>query len=312
VLDRYVTAPDGVEWIVGRRFLFGPPRYIGFRFGRPKTAFEPRRVRRVPPTARPPQSPTATVRRQDPQPVPDGSGGAGSAPRRRSRYRHSSGTIFVPLPSGRGWGHWSGGGSGGSGGGSSSRSGGGSSSRGGGGSSSRGGGGAAAGGLVGLGGFLVKFLQIALIVIAIAAATVFTIFVLVPALIFLCWALLVGVVIAWHTVTDRPWIVEAREHRDAPDVQAWAVVGWAQSRRVIDEVAEAIASGLPPNPAGATRVDVVAAVQVATGAAGFDPAVPAAPPDPAARGPRADPADDSRPVERDPAGRAGVGDPVTG
>jgi hypothetical protein len=301
VHDRYITAPDGMEWIVGRRFLFGPPRYIGFRFGRPKVAFEPPRVRRVPPTARPPQSPPATVRRREPRPgADDASTDAGAARRRRSRNRHSSGTIFVPLPSGRGWGHWSGGGSGGSGGGSggsggsaprsgggsSSRGGGGSSSRGGGGSSSRGGGGAAAGGLVGLGGFLVKFLQIALIVIAIAAATVFTIFVLIPALIFACWALLVGIAIAWHTVTDRPWIVEAREHRDAPDVLAWAVVGWAQSRRVIDEVADAIASGVPPNPAGATRVDI---------ADDRDSA--------AAHGALAEP-------ER--AGSAGVADPVTG
>jgi hypothetical protein len=287
VLDRYITAPDGMEWIVGRRFLFGPPRYIGFRFGRPKVAFEPPRVRRVPPTARPPQSPTATVRRREPRPgADDASTDAGAARRRWSRYRHSSGTIFVPLPSGRGWGHWSGGGSGGSGGGSAPRSGGGSSSRGRGGSSSRGGGGAAAGGLVGLGGFLVKFLQIALIVIAIAAATVFTIFVLIPALIFACWALLVGIAIAWHTVTDRPWIVEAREHRDAPDVLAWAVVGWAQSRRVIDEVAGAIASGVPPNPAGATRVDI---------ADDRDPA-----------------AADHGSAEPEPAGSAGVADPVTG
>jgi NAD(P)-dependent dehydrogenase (short-subunit alcohol dehydrogenase family) len=145
---------------------------------------------------------------------------------------------------------------------------------------------AAAGGLVGLGGFLVKFLQIALIVIAIAAATAFTIFVLIPALIFACWALLVGIAIAWHTVTDRPWIVEAREHRDAPDVLAWAVVGWAQSRRVIDEVAGAIASGVPPNPAGATRVDI---------ADDRDPA-----------------AADHGSAEPEPAGSAGVADPVTG
>jgi hypothetical protein len=323
VLDRYITAPDGIEWVIGRRFLFGPPRYIGFRFGRPKIAFEPPRIRRVPPTSRPPQSPAATVRRREPGSVPDGTGGPVGAPRRnRSRYRHSSGTIFVPLPSGRGWGHWSGGtsggswggsssssgGSSGSGGGSSSRSGGGSSSRSGGGSSSRGGGGAAAGGLVGLGGFLVKFLQIALIVIAIAAATVFTIFVLIPALIFLCWALLVGVAIAWHTVTDRPWIVGAREHRDAPDVRAWAVVGWAQSRQVIDEVADAIASGSPPNPAGATRVDVVEDADLP----GLDPAMPAAESDAAAGGTRADPPGGGGPAERDPAGRAGVADPVTG
>lgn len=271
VLDRYITAPDGMQWIVGRRLLFGPPRYIGFRFGRPTVAFEPPRVRRVPPTSNAPASPTATVSRRTP--APRGGDSSDDANRsssfRRSRYRHSSGTIFVPIPSGRGWGHWGGGSSGsfggssggrsggsGSSGGASARGGGGSSARGGGGSSSRGGGKAAAGGAAGLGAVLIKFLQVALIVIAIAAATAFTIFVLIPALIFLAWALVVGAAIAWHTVTRRPWIVEARENRDAPDVLAWAVVGWDQSRAVRDQVADAIATGAEPQPAGATKVDV--------------------------------------------------------
>jgi len=270
VLDRYITAPDGMQWIVGRRFLFGPPRYIGFRFGRPRTAFEPPRVRRVPPTSHAPASPSATVRRRGPRPEP-GTTDPPSTPRRRGRYRHSSGTIFVPIPSGRGWGHW-GGSSGSPGssssagsagswssdsaGGSSSRGGGGSSARGGGGSSSRKGGGAAAGGVAGLGAVLIKFLQVALIVIAVAAATAFTIFVLIPALIFLVWVALVGATITWHALTRRPWIVEARENRDAPEVVAWAVVGWEQSRAVRDEVADAIATGEQPQPAGATRVEV--------------------------------------------------------
>jgi hypothetical protein len=270
VLDRYLTAPDGMQWIVGRRFLFGPPRYIGFRFGRSKIAFEPPRVRRVPPTTHAPRSPGASVQQRGGRPDP-ADRTPSSPSRRRSRYRHSSGTIFVPIPSGRAWGRWDGhssgssGGWGGSspGGGSSARGGGGSSSRGGGGSSSRGGGGSssrkgggAAAGAAGLGAVLIKFLQVALIVIAIAAATAFTIFVLIPALIFAAWALLVGAAIAWHTVTRRPWIVEARENRDAPDVMAWAVVGWDQSRAVRDEIADAIATGREPEPAGATRVDV--------------------------------------------------------
>ena len=265
MLDRYITAPDGMQWIVGRRFLFGPPRYIGFRFGRDKIAYEPPRVRRVPPTAHPPQSPGASVQQRGGASGSAGGASSSASTRRGGRYRHSSGTIFVPIPSGRGWGHWGGrssgssggwGGSGG-GGGSSSRGGGGSSSRGSGGSSSRGGGGgAAAGGAAGLGAVLIKFLQVALIVIAIAAATAFTIFVLIPALIFAAWAAVVGIAIAWHTVTKRPWIVEARENRDAPDVLAWAVVGWKQSQAVRDEIADAIATGRHPEPVGATRVDV--------------------------------------------------------
>lgn len=279
-LDRYVTAPDGLAWIVGRRFLFGPPRYIGFRFGRPKRQAEPMRVKRVAQTRHPPQSTTAVVRGGpvrsgsgsgiDPAPLSgtdDSSGNSGSQtgsrPGRSSsrRYRHSGGTIFVPVPTGS----WGGGGS--SGGFSSSTgtrsisastsargltSSTGSRSSGG----SKGSKGGAGGAVAGIGAALVKFLKIALIVIAIAVATWLTIFVLIPALIFGVWALLVGISMAWHALSRRPWIVEATEDRDAPNVRAWAVIGWRQSADVINEIADAIAEGREPRPVGASEVAV--------------------------------------------------------
>jgi hypothetical protein len=58
-------------------------------------------------------------------------------------------------------------------------------------------------------------------------------------------------------MTRRAWIVEAREHRDAPQVLAWTVLGWRSARLVIDDVAEAIADGRDPLPPGATRVAVL-------------------------------------------------------
>lgn len=267
MLERYITAPDGMEWVVGRKFLFGAPRYIGFRFGRDKRAFAPPRIRRVPAGSMPntPALPTeppegAVTRTQR----ADWSADSSRDPaRRKGRYRPSSGVIWVPsFRSGSSWSGGSGSGwSGGSGGAISSSGGSRISSSGGSRSSSsggsRGGGKGAAGGAVGAAGFLLKFLKFALIAILVVAAIVLTIFVLIPALIFLMWALFVGLTIAWYTVTKRPWVVEAREHRDAPRVLGWTVVGWDESKLVIDQVADAIANGVPPAPQGALPVSVL-------------------------------------------------------
>jgi hypothetical protein len=108
--------------------------------------------------------------------------------------------------------------------------------------------------LAGIGALLVKVAKIALIVIAIAVATWLTIFVLIPALIFALWGLLIGLAVVRHAVLRQPWIVQARENRPAPNVRAWAVQGWRESRAVVDEVADAIAEGIDPRPLTATPV----------------------------------------------------------
>lgn len=269
-----------MEWVVGRKLLFGPPRYIGFRFGHPKVGFEPSRIRRVPATAAAPLSPSAQVKRTSAPSWPEDDA---SDPARRARYQRAGGTFWVPVSTARsrsraasgwtspglGWapsggGSHSGGslfsGGGGSFGSSSSASGSHGSSSSGSHSGSRSGGkkgGGAVGGIAGLGAVLLKFLQVLLIALAIIAAALFTIFVLIPALIFAFWAVLVGLAILWHAAVRRAWIVEARQHRDAPLVMAWTVLGWRESRRVIDEVADAVADGRDPQPARATRVTVV-------------------------------------------------------
>lgn len=305
MLDRLVTAPDGVEWSVGRAFLFGPPRYIGFRFGRERRVAEPPRIRRVPVTARAPRSPTAVIAPIGHRSWPEDDDGRPTAPRRRQgAYHQQSGTIFLPSrrrrSSGLTWStdssssSWSGGssssgsrsgsssssgsgsgsssssGSGGSSGMSFARSGGGGgrsfasvgtgfsrSDGGGSGESSKSGkGGGAAGGAAALFGALLKVAKVLLIVIAIAVATWLTIFVLIPGLIFALWSLLVGISIAWHTVFRRPWIIRATEMRPAPNTMSWAVEGWAESKRVIDEIADALAEGRPPRPVLATELVV--------------------------------------------------------
>ncbi|WP_029135914.1 hypothetical protein [Nakamurella lactea] len=295
MLNRLVTSPDGVEWIVGRAFLFGPPRYIGFRFGRDRALFEPPRVRRVAVTARPPLSPTAAISRA-PIRWSESESDTGSAVDRaatthpRRGYRHRSGTIFLPVgpsgSSGTGSSARSGPGGGSGSGTSWTRSGGGGSrsfaaagvagtgssfsrtsgdsagssgssdSSGSSGSSGKGKGGGAVGGLAGLGALLVKVLKFALILIAIAIATWLTIFVLIPALIFGLWALLIALAIVRHAVFRQPWIVAARENRAAPRVQGWAVQGWRESQLVVDQVADAIAEGRDPQPLNATPVRI--------------------------------------------------------
>jgi hypothetical protein len=53
----------------------------------------------------------------------------------------------------------------------------------------------------------------------------------------------------------RPWRIVARTRGSIRSTLAWHVVGWRQSGRVIDEVADALAAGqIQPTPVGAERV----------------------------------------------------------
>ncbi|CAN5353137.1 hypothetical protein BH20ACT5_BH20ACT5_12090 [soil metagenome] len=263
--ERYVTDPAGMRWVVGRKWLFGRPRYRGFRFGRKSEVFFESAIVSAPPEA------TRTVRRSKPAPAAGGDrawvrdrGGVyldlddepwttGSGYRRRRR-RAGGGPVILPVP---GWG--GGGGWGGSDGGSSgsvSRGSSGSVDLGSSGSSERGGGGAggAMGALGGLGVLLVQALKWLLLVAAVAAVVAFTIFVGLPAIFFGIELLIAGIYIGWRELTGRPWVVEARQHRPAPEVLAWEVVGWKRSGRVIDTIAEAIRAGTPPTPQDAEQV----------------------------------------------------------
>ena len=276
--ERYVSAPDGMKWVVGRKFLLGPPRYRGFRFGlgggdrffepaaRPATgdaaAEEPGAER--PRVVRDRPGPDHTVRREPPARYRDVDS-HWHRPRRRS--------TPIIIPTGRSSGGWGGGwgGSGGSvGGGDRGSSGGGNrggiggGNRGGSGGGNRGGGGGGAAGgagalLAGAGGagaMLVKVLWWVLIAAAIGAALFLAIFVVIPGILLGLQFLLIGVLIAWRAMTGRPWVVEARENRAAPLIHAWEVTGWAESGRVRDEVAEALRRGEEPRPAGAVPVEI--------------------------------------------------------
>lgn len=268
--ERYVTDPEGMRWVVGRKWLFGRPRYRGFRFGRSSDAIFETAV--APP--RPPQAPepTRTVRRSKPAPQPSSNRTGGGVYRDldddpwttsggyRRRRRGGGGPIFIPTPGwGGGWGS-GGGGGGGDGGsiGSASRGSSGSVDLGSGGSSDRGGGGAggAVGALGAAGVVLIQVLKWVLIVAAVAAVVAFTIFVGLPAIFFGIELLIAGAYIGWREVTGRPWVVEARQQRSAPEVLAWEVVGWKGSGAAIDTIAESLRRGKPQGPPDALPVVV--------------------------------------------------------
>lgn len=255
--ERYVASPDGMQWVVGRKFLFGPPRYRGFRFGLGggDPAFEPPVTRAgtdatsaLPRVARSRPAPDHPVRRDPPVRYRDVDSHWHRRPRR------GPGFVFLPT-GGFGGGGW--GGSGGGGGiGGGTRGGVGGGSRGGSGGGERGGGGAVLAGVGGIGAVLIKVLWWVVIVIAVAAALFVTIFVVLPTLLLLLQFLVIGVLIGWRAMTGRPWVVEARQNRAAPLVHAWEVDGWKASGRVRDEVAEALRRGEQPRPAGAEPVAV--------------------------------------------------------
>lgn len=269
VYERRVQSPDGTRWIVARRTLFGRPRYRGFRFGVDKKGAHYEAAHRKPPEGEQPHTvrrsrqftedttprkSRASYRDLDDDPWVTSWGAGRSRRRRRGGF---SGPIFIPT------GGWGGGSSGGgSGGDSGGGSGGGSRDGGGSGGGDRGGSdgggrGGAAGAVGGLGA-LGAVLKWALIVVAIAAAVLFAIFVLIPAIALAVELALLGLIVAWREVTKRPWVVEAREDQAAPEVHAWEVVGLKKSRATIDDVAEDIRRGEPPQPDDAEIVAVEA------------------------------------------------------
>jgi hypothetical protein len=72
-------------------------------------------------------------------------------------------------------------------------------------------------------------------------------------LVILFLALIVAT--AGRFVLRRPWRIVARSRSAGPATLAWHVVGWRESGRVIDEVADSLAGGNPePSPRGASRV----------------------------------------------------------
>ncbi len=99
-----------------------------------------------------------------------------------------------------------------------------------------------------------------LIVLAIIAVTLFVVYVLIPSVLFLIhyvvfW-IVIGATVAYRAATKRPWIVEMEE-ADGFRVRAWRIVGWQASKRVIDQVADAIRRGEDPVPEGAEPVEIV-------------------------------------------------------
>jgi hypothetical protein len=64
---------------------------------------------------------------------------------------------------------------------------------------------------------------------------------------------IIGVVLAagvvGRSLLGRPWVVEARPANAVAGPLVWRVAGWRRSGRLINEVAEQLASGLAPAPA---------------------------------------------------------------
>lgn len=104
-----------------------------------------------------------------------------------------------------------------------------------------------------------KALKFLLLAVAVIAVVLFVVFVGIPGVVFLAHYLafwiVVGLTIAYRTLTGRPWIVEVEE-ADGYRVRSWRVRGWQESRRVIDEIAEAIRSGQEPSPTDAEEVEI--------------------------------------------------------
>jgi hypothetical protein len=73
------------------------------------------------------------------------------------------------------------------------------------------------------------------------------IFFVIPALIFLVELVLfivaAALVAALRSILRRPWVVEAVREGPDPAIMRWKVVGFFRSRRVIDEIAQALELG---------------------------------------------------------------------
>jgi len=250
---RFVETPDGKRWVVERQWLARRPRYVGYRFRRSRRdrVFEP------------PLEIKPEIHRPHPNPL---------QPPVPNPYRDNRELDRRDRGGWGGWILWGGGGSGRSSGGSGggwfggSRAGGssgggsrggssGGGSRGGssgGGKRDGGGGGGAAGAAGGILAAIAKALLWVAIAAAIIAAALFTIFVLIPGLIFvgqyvLFW-LLVGGWIAFNTLTGRPWVIKAtRDGYENPD-HAYRIKGWRNSQALIDDLADDLRRGEPPVP----------------------------------------------------------------
>jgi hypothetical protein len=88
--------------------------------------------------------------------------------------------------------------------------------------------------------------------IAIVVGLIVLAVVLVPLLLFGIELIIAGLVIAVGVVgrglLGRPWVVQAAPADDRARAQAWRVVGWRRSGRLIDEVTASLAAGLEPAP----------------------------------------------------------------
>lgn len=262
--QRKVEDPDGRRWVVERRWLIEPPRYLGFRFGQDEEPFE--RARPGKNVEGAPDNKAEHYIRNRPT-TKERTRGPIVYKNRRSRR---GGGSFVWVGSGSGRSSSSGGGSSRGGGfssGASSSGGGGSrfssagGSRSGGSSGGKrgGGGGGAAGAAGGLLAALVKVIKVILIVAAVIAATVFMIFVGWPAIAFAAEYLLFGLLalglVIFRVVSGRGWMVDA-EQVDGYRVVAWRIDGWKRSGRAVDEIADSIRAGKEPDIEDAERVIV--------------------------------------------------------
>lgn len=264
--QRKVTDPDGRRWVVKRRWLIEPPRYLGFRFGRDEEPFEPARpanrkdhYKRNRPTTKERTRGPITYKKQDSTRRNRGNtaiwvGGGRSSSSSSGSAGSSSGRV---SSSGRGSSGSGGGGSRFSSAGGSRSKGSGGGKRGGG--DSGGGGGGAAAGAGGLLAALGKAIKVILIVAAVIAAALFMIFVGWPTIAFAAEYLLFGLlalaVVVFRAVSGRGWIIDAEEV-DGYRVVAWRMEGWKRSGAAVDQIADAITAGQEPKIEDAERVIV--------------------------------------------------------
>ncbi len=107
---------------------------------------------------------------------------------------------------------------------------------------------------------LIVFVAVLLVVLLVVAVVPVNVLALEAVL---ALVLLAGGVLA-RFVLRKPWIVEAAVPGTAQR-QAWKVVGWRASGRVVDEVARALESGVrhlsPPGAAGVTRPEDMGTVR---------------------------------------------------
>ncbi len=93
-------------------------------------------------------------------------------------------------------------------------------------------------------------------VLIVVGAIVFAV-VLIPLLLFGIELIILGLLIAagilGRGLLGRPWVVRATPAGRQDQALAWKVSGLRRSGRVIDEVSDSLASGLPPLPAEAEQ-----------------------------------------------------------